>query len=172
MDVTAQQKNIELAQRSKNVMEGVVKYESYTNDKLSCTVSCKLKSELDPKTIKWAFKLAEKNVSGYYKSCNLGWQPKIKQKDLNKTWARYLIASDTTTKQPIAYAMFRFDLDYGSSVLYCYELQIADEYQRKGLGAFLMEALETIAQRWKMEKLVLTVLKNNPNGLEFFSKLG
>lgn len=172
MDVTIQQKNIEIAQRSKTPMEGLTKFQKYVHGDLQCTITCKLKSELDPKDIKWAFKLAEKNVGTYYKSCKLGWQPKIKQTDLNKNWARYLIATDNVSKKHIAYAMFRFDLDYGTSVLYCYEMQVEDGFQRKGLGGFMMGALEEIAQHWKMEKLVLTILKNNPDALKFYNRLG
>lgn len=69
------------------------------------------------KTLKWAFKLAEKNVGPFYKANSMGWQPKIKQADLNKNWARYLVACDKD-KNPVAYAMFRFDFDYQMSVVY------------------------------------------------------
>lgn len=122
--------------------------------------------------LKWAFKLAERNVGPYYKTCRVGWQPKVKQADLNKNWARYLIVIDQATKKNAAYCMFRFDLDYGSSVLYCYEMQVEEPYQRKGLGAFLLQALEEMTRLWKMEKLVLTVLKNNPGALRFYERLG
>lgn len=172
MDITTQQKNIETAQRSKNPMLDLPKFNKFSNVDLQCSIVCKLKSELDASVLKWAFKLAEKNVGGHYKACKLGWQPKIKQKDLNKVWARYLIATDDSTKKNIAYAMFRFDLDYGSSVLYCYEMQVEDGYQCKGLGSFLMEALEAIGQLWKMEKIVLTLLKNNPGAQRFYKRLG
>lgn len=51
-------------------------------------------------------------------------------------------------------------------------MQVESEYQRKGLGAFMMKALESIAEHFKMEKLVLTVLKNNPDACRFYDKLG
>lgn len=46
------------------------------------------------------------------------------------------------------------------------------EYQRKGLGRFLMNALEKIARHYQMEKLILTLLTNNEAGLTFFKGLG
>lgn len=171
MDVTTQQKNIEIAQRSKNPMKEVSQHEKYTKGDLKCLISCQHKTDLEAKVIKWAFKLAEKNVGSYYKTCKLGWQPKIKQNDLNKNWARYLLATDIETQKHIAYAMFRFDLDYGSSVLYCYEMQVEENYQRKGLGRFIMELLETIAKAWKMEKIILTILKNNSIASNFYNGL-
>jgi hypothetical protein len=62
------------------------------------------------------FKLAERNVGPYYKACSLGWQPKVKQNDMTKSWAKFLIAK--CGKENAGYAMFRFDMDYGRSVVY------------------------------------------------------
>lgn len=55
---------------------------------------------------------------------------------------------------------------------FSYEMQVEQEYQRKGLGRFIMHALEKIARHHEMEKLILTVLTNNENGLVFFNGLG
>jgi len=95
----------------------------------------------------------------------------VKQSDLNKNWARYLVALDKT-KKPVGYSMFRFDMDYSRSVVYCYELHIEKEYQRKGLGRFFINALEEMTKYYKMEKLVLTVLSNNDDGIKFFHSMG
>lgn len=51
-------------------------------------------------------------------------------------------------------------------------MQVEKEYQRKGLGRFLMTALEKMARFYNMEKFILTVLTNNENGLNFFKTLG
>lgn len=40
-----------------------------------------------------------------------GWQPKVKQSDLIKIWAPYLVAVHKQ-RIPIGYAMFRFNMDY------------------------------------------------------------
>lgn len=77
---------------------------------------CLQKDDIDKKILKWAFKLAERNVGHLYKATSIGWQPKVKQTDLNKAWARYLLVENN--KWPVAYAMFRFDMDYGYCVLY------------------------------------------------------
>ena len=114
----SQQQCLEKANREVNPMINFKENLKYCRDDLEVDLYCKRKAEMDPKVIKWAFKLAEKNVGSFYKACPEGWQPKIKQSDLNKNWARYLVAIDKKTKSPIAYTMFRFDLDYGSSVIY------------------------------------------------------
>lgn len=119
----AQQRNIENAARAKNPMENIPEVLHYKTAKGEAvqeySLYAKAKSDMDAKTLKWAFKLAERNVSPFYKELSMGWQPKVKQNDLNKSWARYLVALDNK-KQAVAYAMFRFDLDYGSAVLYWY----------------------------------------------------
>lgn len=59
-------------------------------------------------------------------------------------------------------------IDYNFS----YELQIEKEYQRKGLGRFMINAMERIAKFYEMEKLILTVLSNNTNAIDFFKSMG
>lgn len=56
--------------------------------------------------------------------------------------------------------------------LHSYELQIEKEYQRKGLGRFFINALERMAKHYEMEKLILTVLSNNEDGIKFFNSMG
>ncbi|XP_055607656.1 N-alpha-acetyltransferase 40 [Uranotaenia lowii] len=174
ISVTDQHKCIDNANRQKNPMEPfpeLLKYDG-PDGTGEFDLYCRRKADMEPKALKWAFKLAEKNVGPQYKSCSLGWQPKVKQADLNKNWARYLVALDRKSRKPAAYSMFRFDMDYGRSVLYCYEMQVESEFQRKGLGKFMMLALEKMAKRFGMERLVLTVLKNNDDGMRFYKNLG
>lgn len=118
ISVSVQHKAIEKASKVKNPLEPFMDdFSKYSQDGSQYSLYCKWKSDMDPKALKWAFKLAERNVSPFYKSGPIGWQPKGKQADLNKNWARYLVAVDKD-KKPVAYSMFRFDMDYGTSVLY------------------------------------------------------
>lgn len=43
---------------------------------------------------------------------------------------------------PLAYVNFRFELDEGVPIVYCYEVQLEEGAQRKGLGKFMMQLLE------------------------------
>ncbi|XP_013110459.1 N-alpha-acetyltransferase 40 [Stomoxys calcitrans] len=173
-NAAAQQRSVENAARSKNPLESqpdFMQFSSPAENSQTFSLYCKAKCDMDTKTLKWAFKLAERNVSPFYKQLSMGWQPKVKQNDLNKGWARYLVAVDKN-KMPVAYSMFRFDMDYGQPVLYCYEMQIEPSVQRQGLGKHMMSALEECAKYWKMDKVVLTVLKNNQNAQAFFKSVG
>jgi N-alpha-acetyltransferase 40 len=98
------------------LLPGLPEFTTYEKEDFKVQIYCKRKADVDSKIVKFAFKLAEKNVGPYYRTCSLGWQPKVKQSDLAKNWARYLVA--TKDKVPVAYSMFRFDLDYGCSALY------------------------------------------------------
>lgn len=51
-------------------------------------------------------------------------------------------------------------------------MQVEQKYQRKGLGRFIMNALEKMARHYQMEKLILTVLTNNEAGITFFKGIG
>ncbi|XP_017041879.1 N-alpha-acetyltransferase 40 [Drosophila ficusphila] len=167
----AKQRLVENAARAKNPLE-TLNYQSFkASSGEEFKLICKTKSDADSKLLKWAFKLAETNVGPYYKELKMGWQPKIKNADLNKNWARYLVAQNDK-KENVAYTMFRFDMDHGDCVLYCYEMQVAAEYRRKGLGKFIMGILEHCARHWHLEKIMLTVLNNNEPSISFFKQLG
>lgn len=57
-------------------------------------------------------------------------------------------------------------------ILCSYELQIERDYQRKGVGRFMIRLLERLARHFAMEKLILTVLDNNQNAIDFFTSMG
>lgn len=57
-------------------------------------------------------------------------------------------------------------------ISHSYELQIEETYQRKGLGRFMIGAMEKLAKHYEMEKLILTVLANNQNAIDFFGRMG
>ncbi|XP_017142890.1 N-alpha-acetyltransferase 40 [Drosophila miranda] len=167
----AKQKFVEAAARAKNPLD-TLPYEKYTAPSgEEFKLICRTKSDADAKTIKWAFKLAEKNVGPYYKQLKMGWQPKIKAAEHNKNWARYLVAQNDK-KENVAYCMFRFDMENYDCILYCYEMHVAASSQRKGLGRFMMQALEDCARHWNLEKVMITVLNNNENSISFYKKLG
>lgn len=55
-----------------------------------------------------------------------------------------------------------------AAVLYVYELQLAQEARRCGLGRYIMEALHQIGQRAGMDKAVLTVFHRNDGAVKFY----
>lgn len=118
LSAAAKHKLIEQASRAKNPLD-TLPYDSYKSNTSEdeFKLYCRAKGDMDAKTLKWTFKLAEQNVGPFYKELKMGWKPKIKQAELNKNWARFLVAQNQQ-KQPVAYTMFRFDMDDGDAVLY------------------------------------------------------
>lgn len=64
------------------------------------------------------------------------------------------------------------EIKYMHIYVYSYELQLEPSVRRKGLGRFMMSALESMAYRNQMLKVVLTVFKHNPSAIQFFYALG
>ena len=54
--------------------------------------------------------------------------------------AWYLIAK--IEEKPVAFSHFRYDMDYDDEVLYVYEIQLEEEYRRRGIGKFMMQVCE------------------------------
>jgi len=119
----------------------------------------------------WILSLTKKNMQLKYEQCSWGWNEAKKAEELNDEAARYLIAKSTNDGAYLGFSHFRFDLDEGIEVLYCYELQLDNHVQRKGMGKFMMQILELVAFKNNMKKVVLTVLKNNNNS-KFFKAIG
>lgn len=51
-------------------------------------------------------------------------------------------------------------------------MQVEESHRRKGLGAHMLNMLEKTATNWHMEHIILTVLKNNPDAMKFYERLG
>ncbi|KAF8735475.1 hypothetical protein AX14_001974 [Amanita brunnescens Koide BX004] len=107
-----------------------------------------------------------------YAASSFGWNPMDKRKEMFHAKSRVL----TVFKEMdlVAYCMFRFEVEESSGVLYwyqsrlvdvnvlitrSYELQVSSTARRRGLGKMLMQQLWKIGSSWKMEKIMLTVLK-------------
>ena len=84
--------------------------------------------------------------------------------------AWYLLAQDSEGKC-VGYSHFRFNMEINDEVLYVYEIQIDGKYQRKGIGRFMMFALEMLAFKADMRKIMLTILKNNHETDKFFKQI-
>lgn len=57
-------------------------------------------------------------------------------------------------------------------VLYLYELQIADPFQRRGMGRQLFTRLQRVCQRTRLAGIELTVFSDNEPAIAFYDKVG
>nr|CAD7586195.1 unnamed protein product [Timema genevievae] len=146
-------------------------FRKFDKNDLTVTLECKRSQNVDPAILDWAFQLLKENMQAYYEDCEWGWSDKEKREEMVDDMAWLLVAQRTSDDQPVAFSLFRFDLDYGDEVLYCYELQLCQDVRRKGLGKFMLQLLELLAFSVHMKKVILTVLKHNPEAVAFFTAL-
>ncbi|XP_015588338.1 N-alpha-acetyltransferase 40 isoform X2 [Cephus cinctus] len=146
-------------------------FHSYVaKDNSRIEIVCKRIKDIPPEILSWIFDLMERNMKQLYKQSSWGWDSTTKQNEMTEPAAWYLIAS--CEGEHIGFSHFRFDMDNGLEVLYCYELQLEPSARRKGLGRFIMQALESMAFQTLMQKVMLTVFKHNALAIPFFHALG
>jgi ribosomal protein S18 acetylase RimI-like enzyme len=112
--------------------------------------------------------LFEMNMKILYEQSKDGYQSDDKRKELFSNQARYLII--LSSNYILAFAHFRFDIDFGRCVLYLYELQVNIKQQGQGLGQWIVEQLKVLCRKTQMSKIVLTVHKTNKKAIDFYMK--
>uniref|UniRef100_H2YUK3 N-alpha-acetyltransferase 40 n=1 Tax=Ciona savignyi TaxID=51511 RepID=H2YUK3_CIOSA len=158
-------KLVEAANNVTDPLAPLVSFQNFNKNGLSVALSCVKAQCLDAETLKWAFDLTKANMEELYSS-SWGWNDKEKLKELSDDRMWFLLA--TNQSKPVAFCSFRFDLDFGEPVVYCYEIQLEKEMQRKGLGRFIMQILQLLAVKNNMNKVVSTVLRCNESSKNFF----
>ncbi|OXB52258.1 UNVERIFIED_CONTAM: hypothetical protein H355_004566, partial [Colinus virginianus] len=134
---------------------------------LNVSIECKRVSSLEQSTVDWAFELTKTNMQTLYEQSEWGWKDREKRDELTDERAWFLIAREPGAR-PVAFSHFRFDVECGDEVLYCYEVQLESRVRRKGLGKFLLQILQLVANSTQMKKVMLTVFKHNHGAYQFF----
>lgn len=158
---------VRTANQSKELLSEFPELQSFAAGDVLVTVTCERAVEASESLRQWALDLTRANMQSLYEASHWGWSENAKKKELGHRDAWYLVARDQAGK-PVGFVHFRFDMDFDLAVLYCYELQLEPQVQRRGLGSFLMQALDVLAQRFRMCKLLLTVFVGNEGALAFY----
>ena len=170
--ISASQAVVNKANNQEDPMSPFPVFRKFEKSGLTAVLECKPCGSLDVATLDWIFDLEKRNMKALYEACEWGWNEKVKKEEMTDDRAWYLIARTPEPEcKPVAFSHFRFDMDFGDEVLYCYELQLEDEVRRKGLGKFMLQVLELIGFSANMKKVILTVLKHNPEAKAFFTAL-
>lgn len=160
---------VDKANKLEDPLEPFPVFRKFNKNGLNAELSVHKVVDLEEEVKLWAFNLTKRNMQEKYTESNWTWKDSQKLEELTDESAWYLIAK-SSDGQNLGFSHFRFDMDYGDEVLYCYELQLEAEAQRKGLGKFMMQILELMAFTNNMKKVVLTILKLNPSS-DFFRAL-
>jgi len=141
------------------------------DDSKTLDVECFKAEDLRPELRGCLLDLLEDNMrTQYEESGSEGWSREEKELEMFSRDSRQIILRDG--EELIAFSHFRFDMDYDVDVVYCYEIQINNNYHRKGIGRFLVSVLEALVRTFNLTKLVLTVFDSNASALKFYSSLG
>ncbi len=96
----------------------------------------------DSNSKSWLMDLMVRNMKNLYEVSSWGWNESNKRDEMFDDNAWYLLAK-TQDGTPVAFAHFRYDMDYDDEVLYVYEIQMEPDFRRKGLGKFMMQVRPT-----------------------------
>lgn len=129
---------------------------------------CNKSRELSGELFDLMLQLTEDNMKQLYEQSDWGWNRKSKLKEFQHILARFLILK--LNDKLIGFCHFRFDFgsDNSEACVYCYELQVARQFQRQGLGMHMMNILTMLAIRFKLYRVMLTVFKHNVKAMDFY----
>ncbi|NWZ88754.1 NAA40 acetyltransferase, partial [Poecile atricapillus] len=135
---------VEAANKLQDPLEAFPVFKKYDRNGLNVSIECRRVSGLEPSTLDWAFELTKANMQTLYEQSEWGWKEREKREELRDERAWYLLAREPGAG-PVAFSHFRFDVECGDEVLYCYEVQLESRVRRRGLGKFLLQILQLVA---------------------------
>lgn len=148
-------------------------------------------SSHNTKVLEQCLKLFETNMGDLYRSSSWGLDLDQKRNELEHPKAHFLLASlhsqpnsnssmsmsmsMASSNEPArlaAFVHFRYEYDDAddpeTTVLYVYEIQVAEPFRRQGLGRKLMAVVEYLASAMQLTSVVLTVFVRNEIALRFY----
>ncbi|XP_015128476.1 N-alpha-acetyltransferase 40 isoform X2 [Gallus gallus] len=141
---------VEAANKLEDPLEAFPVFKKYDRNGLNVSIECKRVASLERATVDWAFELTKTNMQTLYEQSEWGWKDREKRDELTDERAWFLIAREPSAR-PVAFSHFRFDVECGDEVLYCYEVQLESQVRRRGLGKFLLQILQLVANRFDID---------------------
>jgi len=165
--VDARIKFVNAANKQEDPLAALPSFKVFSKNGVTGSLSTKRVGDLDQNEKDTVVEILIRNMKALYEQSNWGWNEKNKRDEMMEDSAWYLLAKNEDGKI-CGFSHFRYDMDYDDEVLYVYEIQIDEEFQRKGLGRFMMQVLEMLAFKADLRKIMLTVLKHNESAVVFF----
>jgi ribosomal protein S18 acetylase RimI-like enzyme len=160
-----------ILKRYLNPKEGCPSLEyALSKERLAATISYSRPHELHPGDFKACFELIESTSRENYKMSSVGWSAAKKKKEMILPDMRYLLFR--VNAEVKGFLSFMVTYEDGCEVIYCYELHLQPSLRGNGVGRRLIEVMEHIGRKVKIEKAMLTVFDDNEGGLRFYEKLG
>lgn len=136
-----------------------------------------LKDE-DADVLDACFSLVEASSAKDYKLSEMKWSASSKRKEMLLPDMRYLVIrdqlreADGDSPRPVhGFISFMTTYEDGHEVLYVYEIHLASASRGQGIGKVLLNMIEQIGRRIKVEKVMLTVFKSNKRAVKWYDRM-
>ncbi|CAL8077016.1 unnamed protein product [Calicophoron daubneyi] len=146
---------------------------------LDVRLECSRPHTLNSEILDDLFFILKHNMEKLYMQSDWGWDEKKKRDEVFSPKSRVLICyvfglthDDEEVERIAGFVSFRFEREDEHPVLYCYEIQLREEYRGQSIGRYMMNALSLVASSTRMHRVLLTVFKANTKALHFFKQLG
>ncbi|CAB9514958.1 alpha-acetyltransferase 40 [Seminavis robusta] len=135
-----------------------------------------LKKDNDKRRLEEFLSLFETNMGEYYRNSEWGLNLETKTTEFLHARARFLVLLSKEDDDKLAgFCHYRLEYDDEDEptavVAYVYELQIVEQFRRKGLGKKLTAIVETLAHSMELPKVMLTVFRANQAAMNFYQGL-
>lgn len=127
------------------------------------------------KTLKECFRLIEATSAEDYRNSEMRWSASRKKKEMVLLDLKYFIIAVLKGNDDIevgGFISYMITYEDGHEVVYVYEIHLAPEYQRKGIGRKLMGYVEQIGINVGVKKMMLTVFRSNQGAISMYEALG
>jgi ribosomal protein S18 acetylase RimI-like enzyme len=118
------------------------------------------------------------SVSESYRSSGWGWDPAKKRAELMHQDCRHILIRDNGAagRRLAAFVSVRITREEDESgravvpSLYVWEIHVHTDYQRRGIGSWLMTAVIEIARVLHLDQVILTVFTSNVQAQDFYKR--
>jgi GNAT superfamily N-acetyltransferase len=106
----------------------------------------------------FTFNLIETHMKTLYEE-TWGWEPDEKAAELYEPPARFIFAvPDVDPPEPFGFIHYRFEMDRTETALYINDIHVRDDVMGRGLGRVLLQAVEFLALKLRLDAVIVTVL--------------
>lgn len=137
-----------------------------------CPVDMLRSDELSSADFNSCFGLIKETSARAYKHSSRGWKPSEKRDEMSDEEMWYLIVRRPADRVCTGFASFMITVEDGFPVVYLYEIHLSSSLRGAGVGAQLMNLVETIGRNASMKKSMLTVFTSNEGAERFYRRLG
>lgn len=142
-------------------------------------LSLESSSTISEEDLTACFNLLCSTSSADYEASSKGWSPAKKWKEMRLPDLRYILLKQSEYDKgqdgfPQLGGFLSFMLTYedGYEVIYCYEIHLSIQLRGTRLGKRLMEMMDEVGKKARVEKAMLTVFKANKAAMTFYERLG